>query len=106
MSKIGTKKRDILFSKQIKDKYDVNGFIRCYTCGAVHPRSEIEAGHYKSRRYINTRWDEMNVKPQCIMCNRTLRGNVNVFRNKLIEEYGLDAVVDLEARAKKIKFSK
>lgn len=103
MAKTGKNKKDILFSKQVKDNYDVEGYIKCYTCGAVMPRKLIEAGHYMSRRFINTRWDFMNVKPQCFMCNRTLRGNVNVFRVKLIEEYGFDAVVDLESRARKIK---
>ena len=44
----------------VRNKAAVNGWCFCYTCGAPHPVSEIDAGHYISRRYYATRYDPVS----------------------------------------------
>ncbi len=53
---------------------------------------------------MNTRWDFDNNRPQCaipgeVNCNRTLSGNIEVYRKNLIRDIGLKAVKAVEKRA-------
>ncbi|MEN8834729.1 MAG: recombination protein NinG, partial [Polaribacter sp.] len=50
---------------------DSKGNCTCVTCGKVgHWKTGgIQAGHFMSRKHYSTRWDERNVKPQCVGCN-------------------------------------
>lgn len=84
------------------DKYH-SAYIRslseyCYTCGAKP--EELQNGHFMSRRYLNTRWDNMNCHPQCHECNSVKQGNLIVYQRKLRSEYGEEAVDDLMKRAR------
>ena len=63
----------------------------------------MQAGHFVSRRFKATLYDEMNVHPQCIMCNVFLHGNLLIYRRKMDEIYGADKVLELEQRSKQIK---
>lgn len=82
---------DKVFSKYIRKnaKY-------CFTCGQTS--ATLQAGHYIPRRFMETRFDEMNVKPQCIYCNYTLEGNAISFREGLVHKYGLMEIEDMEYR--------
>ena len=84
------KQADILFSKWIKDKYEVNGFIRCYTCKRVFERGYIECGHYIPRAYLSLRYDLNNARPQCEQCNRFKHGNIEVYEENLAKELKMD----------------
>ena len=69
------KKLDTVFSKYIRiSSADKNGYCTCVTCGVVKHWKEIQAGHFMSRKHYSTRWDETNVKPQCIGCNMFKQG--------------------------------
>ena len=48
----------------------------------------MHAGHYITRYYTSTRWDETNVHPQCNNCNVNLGGNLERYKLRLIEVYG------------------
>ena len=104
MSKKLTRKKliiklDNIFSKYIRlrdaDKY---GYCRCVTCGERLHWKKIQAGHFISRKYYATRWDEENVNAQCVACN--------VFKSGEQYKYSLylgnDISLDLSNRSKEI----
>lgn len=66
------KKLDVVFSQWVRlSNADSRGFCTCVTCGKQgHWKTGgIQAGHFISRKHYSTRWDERNVKPQCVACN-------------------------------------
>lgn len=64
------KKLDVVFSKYIRlSSADSRGMCTCVTCGKQYHWKNIQAGHFMSRTHYSTRWDERNVKPQCVGCN-------------------------------------
>lgn len=86
-----------LWSKWIRLK-DANwkGMVRCYTCGSLIHWKEANAGHYKHGKHD---FNELNVKPQCVSCNKFHHGRLDIYGEKLIKEYGLKEVNKLN-RAK------
>lgn len=101
-------KLDKVFSEYIrlKNANDI-GFCRCVTCGKYYHWSKIQNGHYMSRRYMSTRYSEMNCHPQCMPCNVMQHGNIPQYRMWLVKEYGEEKVRQLEttALAQTVKFS-
>jgi len=66
------KELDVVFSQYIRlSNADSRGYCTCVTCGKVgHWKTGgIQAGHFISRKHYSTRWNEDNVKPQCVACN-------------------------------------
>jgi len=64
------KKLDVVFSQYIRlINADNNGYCTCVTCNKKFHWKEIQAGHFMSRKHYSIRWDERNVKPQCVACN-------------------------------------
>lgn len=64
------KKLDVVFSQYIRlSNADNNGFCTCVTCKNRFHWKEIQSGHFMSRKHYSIRWDERNVKPQCVACN-------------------------------------
>lgn len=66
------KKLDVVFSQYVRlSNADSRGMCKCVTCGKVgHWKTGgIQAGHFISRKHYSTRWNEDNVKPQCVACN-------------------------------------
>jgi hypothetical protein len=94
-----TKELDTIFSKFIRLSHAKNGLCACYTCGHESPIKKIHAGHYITRYYKATRWDERNVRPQCFMCNIYRKGNSVIFRQNLVRELGEDIVKEMESSA-------
>jgi len=89
------KKLDTVFSKYIRlSNADKNGYCTCVTCNKTFFWKEIQAGHFMSRKHYSTRWDERNVKPQCVGCNIYNQGQGylyslylgNKLSKKLLEE--------------------
>lgn len=71
------KKLDVVFSQYVRlSNSDKNGMCTCVTCGKRgHWKNDgIQAGHFMSRKHYSTRWDEDNVKPQCVKCNMYNQG--------------------------------
>ena len=90
----GTKKKtreklDKIFSEYIRLKAATeDGFVTCYTCGVKKHWKQMHAGHFQTRAKYSTRFDPMNVKPQCVKCNIFNHGEQYTFALKLDEEYG------------------
>ena len=97
------KKLDKVFSQYIRLRdSDANGYCRCISCGRVHYWKDIQNGHYMSRRYLSTRFDEMNCNAQCVACNIFNQGNIQMYRQNLIKKIGEKNVDYLEYKAKGI----
>jgi hypothetical protein len=85
------KRLDTIFSKYIRAKYPKI----CYTC--KKPTDKLQCGHFVSRQYLVTRWDENNCRPQCWGCNGYGRGQLLDFEENLISEIGKEKVEALKA---------
>ena len=84
------KKLDKIFSIWIRSKdADHAGMVDCFTCGVTKNwKYETDAGHFQSRGKYATRWEPLNVKPQCKRCNGFRGGEQYLFAKHLDEEYG------------------
>lgn len=98
-------KLDKVFSQYIrlKDATPGTGYVRCFTSGRVYHWRDIQCGHYCSRRNMATRWSVMNCHPQSMEQNVFQHGNLLVYRRRMVETYGEQAVDELEARARTVK---
>ncbi len=69
----------------------------CFTCGTTND-VEYAAGHFiPDGRAAALRYDERNIRKQCNMyCNKSLSGNVLVYRSKLVSIHGEEYVQELE----------
>ena len=63
------KKLDTVFSEYIRRRYAKNDITECVTCGKQDHWKKLQAGHFMSRKYYSTRWNEENVQVQCVACN-------------------------------------
>tara|TARA_R100001244_G_C5130156_1_gene125564 strand:- start:361 stop:768 length:408 start_codon:yes stop_codon:yes gene_type:complete len=61
-----------------------NGLVICWTCSSVKHYKEMHAGHFQSRRFLATRWNEENVMVQCPKCNLFSQGEQYIF-GKLLD---------------------
>ena len=84
------------------------GMVQCFTCGKVaHYKKGMQNGHFQSRRYHSTRWDERNCQVQCVGCNMFKSGEQWQFGMQLNGKYGVGTSNELEYIARQIqKFSR
>ena len=94
---------DIAFSKYIRNRDSIDGTNKCFTCGAVNRIENLDNGHYISRQFMALRFNEYNCNPQCKVCNQYLGGNLEVYRENLIDKYGIELVEKLESQKNVIK---
>jgi len=95
------------FSKfiRLRDALKTTGtltHVKCITCGKLLSVSFCDAGHFVSRRYNATLFDERNVNTQCRYCNRFLDGNLLEYRRQLIKIYREGIDTELEDKATEI----
>jgi hypothetical protein len=80
---LSKKKADTYFAQFIrlrdKDK-------PCITCGQF--KSDKDCGHFISRRFDSTRYDEKNANGQCLTCNRFQYGNQYAHGKAIDKLYG------------------
>ena len=88
-------KVDRAFSRYIRQKHAVGGWVECVTCGARMPWEESQAGHFVKRGHHATRWDERNVAPQCPRCNMHLNGAQDEFAAYIVRTHGQDTLEEL-----------
>lgn len=74
-------------------------YTKCFTCGAVHPIKEMDAGHWIPRNRLGTFMDERNVHAQCRGCNRLGGGRTVEYQLALIALYGSDILECLTRQA-------
>lgn len=72
---------DRVFSEYVRLYYCDNYWVcTCITCWSKYKRSEIQAGHYRSRDCLKYRFDIAQVYPQCMRCNCILSGNYRNYK--------------------------
>tara|TARA_R100000388_G_C7240308_1_gene160812 strand:+ start:825 stop:1223 length:399 start_codon:yes stop_codon:yes gene_type:complete len=81
-------KIDKVFHEYIRrrDVDNNTGYCNCITCDKTIHFSETDAGHFISRQYLSTRYDESNVFAQCRKCNRFEYGRQYEYSLKLGKE--------------------
>jgi hypothetical protein len=89
---------DERFANDVKDHFCEDGIVVCYTCDKHISRERIQLGHFLPRGFLKTRFDWRNCKPQCMTCNVLKGGNVEVFRERLVAEYGEEVVESLKKK--------
>tara|TARA_X000001382_G_scaffold110644_1_gene87250 strand:+ start:243 stop:617 length:375 start_codon:yes stop_codon:yes gene_type:complete len=78
------KKLDRIFSEYIRKRdSDNNGYAKCISCDKKQHWKEMDAGHFRSRKYMSTRYDEQNVFIQCRYCNRFNQGSIYEYSRAL-----------------------
>ena len=84
------------------------GMVQCFTCGCVkHYKKGIQNGHFQSRHFMTTRYDEENCQPQCIGCNMFKQGEQFKFALGLDTKYGEGTAEELQVLARRItKFTR
>ena len=82
------KKADKYFSEYIRRSHAKNDLCKCITCGAIKHWKDIHCGHFMSRRYQATRYDEKNTAPQCAGCNTYNQGRQYEFSRWIDATYG------------------
>lgn len=84
------KELDRVFSIYIRGKFPKE----CYTCRKTDVT--LQCGHFVSRQYLMTRWEEDNCRPQCVGCNMFGNGKPLDFEERLKEELGEKRVEDMK----------
>lgn len=95
------KKLDAVFSQYIRQKNAINEIATCFTCGKQDHWKKLQNGHFQSRRFYSTRWNEQNCQVQCSGCNVFKYGEQFIFGKKLDEKYGEGTAEELYLKAKK-----
>jgi hypothetical protein len=99
-------KLDTVFSLYVRTKHSKNGVCTCCTCGRKFEIKKIQAGHFQSRKHYSTRWDELNVHPQCPKCNVFSQGEQYEYAKFLNRTYGEGTAESLVEKARDlVKFS-
>ncbi len=73
------------------------GMTRCISCGKIKPFDKMQGGHFHSRRYMSTRWNEDNVNSECSGCNGYDGDHLLGYRENLIRKIGMTRYKLLEA---------
>ena len=83
------------------------GMVQCFTCSKIsHYKSGMQCGHFQSRRFMATRYDERN-QIQCVKCNMFEQGMQWQFGLNLDAKYGLGTAEEMQFKARQIqKFSR
>lgn len=80
---------------------DDEGLVFCFTCGKKDHWKNMDCGHYIHKNCLD--YDLLNLKTQCTFCNRYKHGNSGVYAERLIAEYGEQAVQELRVRSQQVK---
>ena len=79
------------------------GLATCYTCGVQKPWKEQQCGHYISRGANILRYDQRNLRVQCVGCNVFRKGNYPAYAAALVRECGAEIIEQLQWESKELK---
>jgi len=96
------KKLDAIFSRYIRLRHATNEIVECFTCGKKDNWKKLQCGHFQSRRFYSTRWDETNCQVQCKSCNIYKEGEQFKFGTNLNKQFGKKTSERLEVKAREI----
>jgi len=98
------KEADRNMSLYVRQKYaDKEGNVQCFTCPYTAHWKKMQNGHFVSRFYKETRYDQRNCRPQCYTCNMWRNGMTPHFAAKLQQELGAGIVEELYEKARQTK---
>jgi hypothetical protein len=89
------KKLDKLFSIYIRTRHAKGEIVECVTCGVHKHWKEVDAGHFRSRRFMSTRWHPTNVQTQCKKCNAWSGGESYLMGKYIDETHGVGTADEL-----------
>ena len=75
-------------------------YSECITCDNQFEFAKLDAGHFMSRQYNATLFDERNVHAQCKKCNKYGGGEVLEYRRQINLMYGEGVAEEIEYKAK------
>lgn len=102
--KSALKTADQWFSRYIRLRdADCTGIAHCVTCNTRKHFKEMDAGHFISRRYMSTRFDEKNVHAQCQKCNKYNSGEQFLYSRHVDVLYGKGTKDQLYKKSQEIK---
>jgi len=96
------KKIDSIFSQYIRRRDVKENIAKCFTCGKKDDWKRLQCGHFQSRRFYSTRWDETNCQVQCAGCNVFRFGEQFKFSVNLDNKFGKGTSQRLEVKAREI----
>jgi len=96
------KKLDSIFSQYIRRRDVKKNIAECFTCGKKDDWKRLQCGHFQSRRFYSTRWDETNCQVQCAGCNVFRFGEQFKFSVNLDNKFGKGTSQRLEVKAREI----
>tara|TARA_R110000751_G_scaffold193072_2_gene298611 strand:- start:505 stop:897 length:393 start_codon:yes stop_codon:yes gene_type:complete len=96
------KKLDTIFSQYIRRRDADNEMSTCFTCGKQDHWKRLQNGHFQSRRFYSTRWNEVNCQVQCAGCNVFKYGEQFIFGQNLDSKFGEGTAQELHTKARKI----
>ena len=80
----------------------IRGIERCVTCGSFSS-NQMDGGHaYPTSTYSPIRYYTLQIRPQCVKCNRFNGGSPKEFEEYLIRELGTEKVNWLKSHKGKI----
>ncbi len=83
------RKADAVFSLYVRLRDSNDGYWgACITCDMPLEVKKAQAGHFMSRRFNNTRYEEENVNMQCYRCNVAFNGEQYKYAIALEKKYG------------------
>ena len=86
---------------------DHNGMCRCCTSGEVFHWKEIHCGHFISRRFLSTRFDEKNCAAQSVYSNTYLQGEQYEFGKYIDKRWGEGTADQLAGKSRQlVKYTK
>ena len=91
-------KADKLLSLYVRQRdADQHGIVKCVTCSNKTHWKGVDCGHWLSRSYLSTRFEETNVAAQCKRCNAWFGGRPDDFERFIAAKHGKEEVERLRA---------
>ena len=97
------RKLDRAFSLYIRTRHAKNEIAECVTCGVKKHYTEMDAGHFVSRRHYATRWTSQNCQVQCKKCNNWGAGESYLMGKYIDKTYGIGTADELITLSRQIK---
>lgn len=95
-------KADVAMSLYIRQKYAVDGYVTCVSCGISIPWKDADCGHFIPKsRGASVRYIEENAHPECHGCNRFNEGHLIGYTQYMINMYGSEMIEHLKAESRK-----
>jgi hypothetical protein len=102
-----TKELDKVFSLFIRERdSNSDGIGKCITCDKVGHYKDFHCGHFRSRKYLSTRWNPFNCNMQCPTCNLYNNGEEFIHGLEIDKKFGKGTALEMYKKSQEVvKFS-